>query len=54
VTRSVALIGALRAISSFVRCHAASRFERCLVCTAKPYVALRAVIAAEHLMFAHH
>jgi hypothetical protein len=38
VTRSAALIGALRAISIFVRAHAASRFDRCLVCTAKPYV----------------
>ena len=55
VTRSAALIGALRAISILVRAHAASRFD-CgfLACTAKPYVAARPVIAAQHRMFAQH
>jgi hypothetical protein len=55
LTRSAALIGALRAISIFVRAHAASRFD-CgfLACTAKPYVAPGSRIAAQHRMFAQH
>jgi hypothetical protein len=52
LTRSAALIGALRAISIFVRAHAASRFDGFFACTAKPYVPPGPGIAARHRMFA--
>ncbi|MCV7313224.1 hypothetical protein [Mycobacterium paraffinicum] len=52
MTRSAVLMGALNAVSTFIRSHAAARFD--LTCTAKPYVAHTARIAAERRMFAHH
>ncbi|BBZ73285.1 hypothetical protein MPRS_43780 [Mycobacterium paraseoulense] len=52
MTRSAVLIGALNAVSTFIRNHAAARFD--LTCTAKPYVARMPGTGARHLKFAHH
>jgi hypothetical protein len=37
LTRTPVLIGALNAVSIFIRNHAAARFDRFFACTAKPY-----------------
>jgi len=52
LTRSAVLIGALNAVSTFIRNHAAARFD--LTCTAKPYVARLPRIAADRRKFAPH
>ncbi|WP_156174201.1 hypothetical protein [Mycobacterium nebraskense] len=52
MTRSAVRIGALNAVSTFIRNHAAARFD--LTCTAKPYVAPVPRIGARHRKFAHH
>jgi hypothetical protein len=54
LTRSPALIGALLAISIFIRAEAAARFDGFFACTAKPYVSPMPRIAAQHRKFAHH
>jgi hypothetical protein len=51
LTRSAVLTGALYAVSTFIRNHAAARFD--LTCTAKPYVAPAPRIGARHRKFAH-
>lgn len=49
-TRSAVRTGALNAVSTFIRNHAAARFD--LTCTAKPYVA-HAPRIGERGKFAH-
>jgi hypothetical protein len=51
LTRSAVRTGALNAVSTFIRNHAAARFD--LTCTAKPYVARGPSIGAQHRKFAH-
>ena len=54
MTRTPVLIGALIAVSIFIRSHAAARFDGFFACTAKPYVPPMLLIAARHRKFAHH
>ncbi|WP_156749666.1 hypothetical protein [Mycobacterium sp. E1747] len=51
MTRSAVLIGALNAVSTFIRNHAAARFD--LTCTAKPYVGRAPRIGAQRRKFAY-
>lgn len=50
LTRSAVRTGALYAVSTFIRNHAAARFD--LTCTAKPYGAAAPNIGARHRKFA--
>jgi hypothetical protein len=54
LTRAPVLIGALNAMSIFIRADAAARFDGFLACTAKPYVSPRPRISAQHRKFVHH
>ncbi|WP_156738146.1 hypothetical protein [Mycobacterium scrofulaceum] len=51
MTRSAVLTGALYAVSTFIRNHAAARFV--LTCTDKPYVAAAPRIGERPGMFVH-
>ncbi|WP_374023098.1 hypothetical protein [Mycobacterium sp. HNNTM2301] len=51
MTRSAVLTGALYAVSTFIRNHAAARFD--LTCTAKPYVAQAPRTGERLAKFAH-
>ena len=52
LTRTPVLIGALIAVSIFIRSHAAARFDGFFACTAKPYVSPMPRIAVQHRKFA--